>query len=205
MTIKKKYSMAFSTGSLFHHDSMKIASLYSDIGDWKKVRETVSKENILQARTLTTVEIISREIISRLKLLSDNELTVLTEGSPQDQEYILWIAVCRRYRFIYEFAVEVLREKYLTLQYELNYDDFDAFFNSKASWHEELERITDSTRKKLRQVLFRILREVGLLTPDNMILPAMLSSEIIKAVKETSRKDFSVFPVSESDLTKWVK
>ena len=204
-TKKTKYSMSFSTGGLFHHDSVRIAMLYSDSGNWTKVREIVVEQNILQTRTLASTQRASREICSRLKLLSDKELIVLIEGSSQDQAYILWLAICRRYRFIYEFAVEVLREKFLTLQYEIKYEDFDAFFNAKAAWDEDFDRITDSTRKKLRQVLFKILREAGLISPEHLIIPAILSSDVLKAVENTSRKDLSIFPVAESDLKEWAK
>lgn len=200
-----KYSMSFSTGGLFHHESVRITRLYFDLGNWAKIRDTVVDKNILQTRTLASAKRISREICSRLKLLSDDELRVLIEGSPQDQAYILWLAVCRRHRFVYEFAVEVLREKFLTLQYELHYEDFDAFFNAKAAWSDELESITDSTRKKLKQVLFKILKEAGLLSPENHIIPVILSSEVFKAIENTSGKDFSVFPVAETDLKEWAK
>jgi len=108
---KVKYSMSFSTGGLYHQESVKVAQLYLESGDWVKVRDTIIQENILQTRTLASAKKISEEIRSRLKLLTDQELGVLTEGPSQDQAYILWLSVCRRYRFIYEFAVEVLREK----------------------------------------------------------------------------------------------
>ena len=41
----------------------------------------------------------------------------MVEGSSQEQKAVLWLAVCRHYRFIHEFATEVLREKFLTYQY----------------------------------------------------------------------------------------
>jgi hypothetical protein len=36
----------------------------------------------------------------------------------------------------------------------LTYDDFDAFYAAKAEWEPDLERISETTRKKLRQILF---------------------------------------------------
>ncbi|NCO20267.1 MAG: DUF1819 family protein, partial [Gammaproteobacteria bacterium] len=29
-----RYSMSFTTGSLFHRESVKLAALYLDLGDW---------------------------------------------------------------------------------------------------------------------------------------------------------------------------
>jgi hypothetical protein len=149
--------MSFITGSLFRHESVKLAALYIDLGDWNSVRDKVIAENLLQTRTLNTLKRVCLEVISRLRTLSPGELECLVEGSHQEQAYLLWLAVCRRYRFIADFAVEVLRERYITLKGDLTLDDFDSFFNRKSEWHLELDEITPSTRGKLRQVLFKML------------------------------------------------
>src|SRR6266404_4752627 len=51
-----------------------------------------------------------REIVNRLKRLSEEELQLLLEGERSEQVALLWLAACRAYRFIGEFAVEVLNE-----------------------------------------------------------------------------------------------
>ena len=196
----ERYSMSFTTGSLFHRESVKLAALYLDLGDWNSVRDKVIAENLLQSRTLNTLKRVCREIVSRLKTLSSGELEFLVQGSHQQQAYLLWLAVCRRYRFIADFAVEVLRERYITLKTDLSYEDFDSFFNQKSEWHSELDEIRPATRSKLRQVLFKILREADLLTADNMINAAMLSPRLLDVILQGSRRDVLYFPVFESDL-----
>lgn len=195
-----RYSMSFTTGSLFHRESVKLASLYLDLGDWNAVRDKVITENLLQTRTLNTLKRVCREVISRLKTLSRGELELIVEGYHQEQGYLLWLAVCRRYSFIADFAVEVLRERYITLKNDLNYEDFDFFFNRKSEWSLELDKITPATRSKLRQVLFKMLREADLLTANNMIHAAMLSSRLLELIYQSSLRDLVYFPVFESEL-----
>jgi hypothetical protein len=192
--------MSFTTGSLFHRESVKLAALYLDLGDWNAVREKVIAENLLQARTISSLKRTCRELLSRLMNLNSGELAFLVESSHQEQTYLLWLAVCRQYRFIADFAVEVLREHYITLKTELNYEDFDAFFNRKSEWHSELDAIRLASKNKLRQVLFRILREADLLTDNNRINAAMLSPSLLKLIHQGSRRDVLYFPVFESDL-----
>jgi hypothetical protein len=96
--------------------------------------------------------------------------------------FILPDTTGRYYRFIREFAVEVVRERFVTLRSDLHYDDFDAFYNAKAEWHEELEKNSLSTRNKLRQVLFRMLREADLLTKNNVIKVALLTPRLVKTI-----------------------
>ena len=195
-----RYSMSFTTGSLFHCESVDLVKLYLDLGNWNSVRDKVVAENLLQTRTLNTLKRVCREVISRLRTLSSGELEFLVEGNHQEQAYLLWLAVCHRYRFIADFAIEVLRERYISLKADLTYDDFDSFFNRKSEWHLELDEITPTTRGKLRQVLFKILREADLLAANNMIHAAMLSPRLLDLIHQGSRRDILHFPVFESDV-----
>jgi hypothetical protein len=192
--------MSFTTGTLLLQESSKLAGLYRELGSWDAVRVLVDSENILQTRTVKSSKSLSKVIISRLKGLAPEELQLLVEGSPQEQRYLLWIAVCRRHRFIAEFATEILRERYICLKTQLPYDEFDTFFNGKAAWHPALEGLRPSTRGKLRQVLFKMMREADLLTDDFTIKGAMITPDLVKAIPATNRNDLLCLPVYENDL-----
>ncbi|MBJ6802707.1 DUF1819 family protein [Geomonas propionica] len=195
-----RYIMSFTTGGLFHRESVKLATLYLDLRDWDSVRKKVIAENLLQTRTLNTLNRLCREVVSRLKTLSVGELELLADGSSQDQTFLLWLAACRRYKFIADFAVEMLRERYITLKADLTYTDFDSFFNQKSEWHSELDEISLATRRKLRQVLFKMLREADLLSANGVINAAMLSPKLLDVLSQGSHRDLSYFPLFESDL-----
>ena len=195
-----KYCMAFTAGGLFYHESLKIALLFLDLDNWNSVKHTVTAENLLQARTINTLERVWREVVSRLKTLSSSELEFLVDSDRQDQVYLLWLAVCRRYRFIADFSVEVLRERYISLKTDLTYEDFDSFFNRKSEWHKELDELSSGTRSKLRQVLFKILREADLITASNKINAAMLSPRMLEVLCRSNPRDVLYFPIFETDL-----
>lgn len=197
---KDKYNLSFTSGGMCRRESVKLAELYLEHSDWSTVRDKVVAENLLQARTLNTLKRVCREVISRLKTLSRDELEYLVTGSHQEQAYLLWVAVCRRYRFIAEFAVEVLRERYITLKTDLAFEDFDTFFNRKSEWHLELDKISPTTKSKLRQVLFRMLKEADLLTSNNIINGAMLTPSMLQAIQQPGCRDLLYFPVFESEL-----
>ena len=199
----KKYSMSFTTATLLYRESITIAELYSEMGDWRAVRDKVVAENLLQMRTQNASERICSETISRLKHLTPAQLTLLQEGSPTEQRFLLWLAVCKRYRFIYDFAVEVVREKFLRLDLELSYEDYDAFFYDKAEWHPEVERVATRTRKKQREFLFKMMREAELLTVDRQIIPVLLTPNSIEVIGQDSAAHFAIFPVYDADIKEW--
>lgn len=195
-----RYSMSFTTGGIFYCESVMLAAIYLDLGDWNAVRTSVIANNVLQTRTVSTLKRVCREVISRLMTLSTVELKFLADGSRQEQVYLLWLAVCRYYKFIADFAIEVLHERYISMKGDLHFDDFDAFFNRKAEWHLELDKITPATRSKLRQVLFKMLREADFLTANNTIHAAMLSPKLLELIYQGNRREILHFPVFESKL-----
>lgn len=201
----EKYNFSFTAGGLLHFESVKVAELYMREKNWDKVRQAVLANNLLQFRTITTSERLCREICLRLELLSDDELQILVDGSRQEQLNILWLAICRRHRFIYDFAVEVVREKYLHLDTEVRQGDYDVFFNAKADWHPELEKLSDSTRSKLRQVVFKMLREAELLNKTNTINPGMLTPRLVKTIARHSKSDLTIFPASDLEIRELLK
>ena len=194
-----KYRMSFSTGGLFVAQSALLAELYLDLADWGQVRTRAIEENLLQTRTVSSANRISWEICHRLGELDGQELELLIGSDHSEQASLLWLAVCRRHAFIAEFAVEVILEHVLTYHYDLSYDDFDIFFNAKMEWHQELENIKQSTRNKLRQVCFRMMREAQILGDNNTIIPAMLSPRLLQILCH-HRDDLRFFPAMENTL-----
>jgi len=47
---------------------------------------------------------------------------ILVDGTRSEHNCQLWLATCKRYSFIQEFASEVLREKFLCMETELTSD-----------------------------------------------------------------------------------
>lgn len=192
------YSMSFTTAPLLRQETLVLVALFDELSDWEQVRERAVSENRLQLRTANSARRITSELISRLKLLSPDELAMLREGAPQEQGYLLWLAVCRRYRFIYDFAVEVVREKYLRLDLTLEAADYDVYFEGKAEWHPEVERVAATTRRKGRQFVLRMLREADLLSRSDQITPALLTPALVDAIRAVNPADLAVFPAPDA-------
>lgn len=198
--VSDDYQMSFTTGGLFFHESLRVAELYEKTGDWRKIRKQVLSENILQARTESSSKRRAWEICSRLALLTKNQLRLLGTGSRQEQQYLLWLAVCKRYAFIRDFSVEIIREKYLRMDLNLHRADYNIFFDEKAQWHENLDKLKDSTKNKLRQVLFKTMREAEIISPENMIIPALLTKNLVRVFAEDNQSWLTIFPVSDTEI-----
>ena len=201
---QKKYLMSFTTGGLFHTESLLLLEMYLNTQNWDDVYQYSLDNNTLQTRVVSTSKRVLKEIINRLKTLTDDELHLLKNGSVSEQKYLLWLGTCRRYIFLHDFATEVIRERYLTLKYDLPVEEYESFFVSKEQWHEELEKITEGSRYKQRTVVFKILREADIIDTNKLILPAILTDELISAIAKKDANDLAIFPVSDIDLQRAV-
>ncbi len=133
-----------------------------------------------------------------MSALADREIEMLSDATASERGHLMWVAACRQYDLIGEFAEEVLRERFLTLAGTVSHDDYDSFYRTKAMWHEELDAVSSATYKKLRQVLFRMMVEAGLLTPDGAIEPVLLSARITASLAASTPSEVRFFPTRES-------
>lgn len=192
-----KYGMSFIVGGLFFNESIQLAELYVELSDWKTTREQAVATNLFQANKISSLRRIVHEVSKRLSALTHAELVFFTEASVQEQKQLVWLAICRRYRFVAEFAEEVLRENFLALKNQVTHDDFEAFFNRKAEWAPELEQLAVSTKQRVRPIIFKLMTEADLITKGRTINPAIFSSKMLAILQEDSSSDLRLFPSFE--------
>lgn len=193
-----RFALSFTSGGLLAREADVITTVYLRERDWTEVRNAVTNGNLLQSRTVSSSARVTRETIQRLSTFDDAELELLADGSPTERCQLMWVAACRRYELIGDFAEEVLRERFLLLTPTLDFEDFERFIVKKGLWHPELDELKPSTRAKLRQNLFRMLHESGLLSERGEIVPAVLSERVHEVVVGQARSDVRFFPTNLS-------
>lgn len=189
---KQKLNMSFTVGSLLTRESMQFIELYNKRQDWIEAKREAVKTNTLQTRKISSCQRIVTELYSRLKLLNPKELNLLINGSRIDQSHILWLALCRKYRFIHDFATNVIKNKLIRFDFQLKDSDFNLYFDSQELIYPELEKISEKQKNKLRQILFRSLKEAGLVDKNKLIKQFIASRELIEAIEVN---DLVIYPL----------
>lgn len=192
-----KYRMSFSVGGLLVKESVALAQAYRANETWPEARERLMSEGISSFPKLASQTRVLREVFDRIGHLTDAERIYLIEVADRlEQQALVWLAVCRTYRFVKEFAVEVVAERYQSWRFDLGLEVFDRFLAEKAESDQGLAKLSPSTCAKLRQVLFRIMRESELLSDDGKIQPVWLSVRMKALIEETNPADLLIFPGS---------
>lgn len=189
-----RYALSFTSGTLLANEAAIVAPIYLRERDWEVTRTLAQTENLLGTRAARSNTRTLGALVPRLQLLSDDELEIVSDGTSTERGHLMWAAACRKYAFIGEFAEEVLRERFLTLAGTVSYKDYDSFYRAKAMWHDELDGVTASSYQKLRQVLFKMTVEAGLLTKQGCIEPALLSSRVAACLDLRTPSDIRFFP-----------
>ena len=189
------YKMSFAVGGLHLNESVEVARLHKRSEAWDATLERALEGGITSLPKVASRRRTLREIVNRISTLDEDELDYLIEGADrQDQKALLWLATCRAYRFVREFATEVIHERFLSFQLDLPLESFDVLFAAKAEWDEGLNAISAMTRAKLRQVLFRMMREASVITEDNRILSAYVSPRLKAILATKNSREIILFP-----------
>ncbi|RPE67328.1 putative inner membrane protein DUF1819 [Pacificibacter maritimus] len=192
---QQDYKMSFSTGGLFLNESLEVARLHVEGEPWENTILRAMDEGATSLPKSASNRRSLREISNRLlKLTAEERSYFLEKADRSDQQALLWIAACRAYRFVREFAVEVVRERYLSYQLDLPLESFDILLAAKAEWDEGLAGLSRSTQLKLRQIMFRMMREAGIISEDRRIQTAILSTYLKNMIEEHNSGELAVFP-----------
>ncbi len=196
----EEYRLSFTSGGLLYEESTRIAAIQSEIGDWEQTRMKAQTENVLQARTPSSNSRRVREVCARLQNLTDRQFRLFQDSVQADQLLLLWLAVCKRYVLLREFADQVVRNHFLSLQLVLGREEFDRFMENSSVWHPEVENLSQSTKTKLGSVTYQMLREAGILSAQLLIQPVLLSREIARAIVVDSVELLHIYPIADSDV-----
>lgn len=189
------YKMSFVTGGLFLNESIEVARIHVPGEAWEETIRRALEHGVSSLPKAASRRRTLREIVNRISTLDDKELSYLVEDADrQDQQALLWLATCRAYRFVREFATEVIHERFLSFKLDLPLESFDVLFEAKAEWDEALNGISATTRAKLRQVLFRMMREASVITAESRILAAYVSPQLKAMLARNCPSDLDLFP-----------
>jgi hypothetical protein len=196
-----KYKLSFTAASLRLNEMVKVASALMD-DDSTNLNEVRDSRIVFGSVKNRTTEREFREIKHRLEKLTPDQLEVLVHGDLISQKQIAFLGVCKHYDLIRDFTVDVIRDKALVFDYQIRESDFNSFINSKISTHPELEEFSETTLKKGKQVMFRILEQAGIINNvvDKKIQPQLLQKDVIKSIVVDDPKWLRIFLMPDTDI-----
>jgi hypothetical protein len=162
--MQSRYSFTFTAASLRPELMRIVADIFLASDGWEMAKERILSTNALQCRTTGSAARLERELRQRLQHLTLPQLTLLAESQAEDRAAMAWLATCKHSSFVFDFAAMALREKLASHDPVLRLSDYESFVDLQAVSHPELSALTPTSKAKIRQVLFHMLGESGLLS-----------------------------------------
>ena len=202
MNKEVRYSFSFTGASALITETLAIAEEYRRLRDWRAVESVLYENNTLSKVKQSTFKREFSEIKKRLSTLTDEQLAIMLDGTLDDAKAIILLALVKTYSFLYDFIVDVLRNKYLLFDTTLTDIDYFKFFNLKSLTRSELNELTEITTKKVKQVIFKILEQVGLVTnlKTGSLIRPFLSEETIHAILVDDPSMLNAFLYSNEEI-----
>jgi hypothetical protein len=186
------YNLSFTFGGLLLPESTEIAHAYVQSEDWEAVRQQVMNENILQKTRLESRKRYFRGLLQRFKAAYRWELECIAGSELEAKRAVLFLIMCRNYEFIRDFYIEVVRRKLLLNDFSLHDYEYYAFFEQKLEEHPELNELSDSSTQKVRAIVLKVHREVGILEKDKaktQLSFPLVPQEVQELYKEHGMED----------------
>mgnify|MGYP006374102231 FL=1 len=202
MINKTRYTFSFTGASALITETLVIAEEYNSLKDWKAVEKSLVEKNLLNKVKRATFKREFSEIRKRLSLLTNDQLYLMIHGSFDDSKAMILLALVKTYSFLSDFIVEVIRNKYLLFDTVVSEIDYIKFVNTKSLSHNELNAITEVTAKKVKQVIFKLLEQVGLITQakNGSILKPILNSKVLDVIVDNDPALLNAFLFSNEEI-----
>ena len=186
-----KYEFSLTGSSLRVNEMILFATKYINEGllEFKSDKGTTNKRMV-------------SEFKKRIDNLTVNQQELLLNSNFSNQKQLAFLSACKTYSLLRDFVIEVVREKYLIMDYNLTETDYISFIRRKEINHDELANLTDQTQAKVKQVVFKILEQAGIINNvrDKEIQLQLLGGSTKKSIIEDNPEWLKIFLLSDMDI-----
>jgi hypothetical protein len=177
-------------GSLMVRESRIVAELLLAGVDDAAWKAAILDENRLQKARPATARRMAQAVRKRLVRLPAPFWQVLIEGDDQLATQVAFCAALARNLLLMEFMETVVVDAFVTHAERLEPYQWDDFLADRAFRDPAILGWTEASRRKMGQVAFRMLTEVGLMgdTRNRKLRPLLIRDEVMNLLQQ---HDFS--------------
>ena len=179
---------------MFHEMRVTAGLMQGGLTD-EEILAAIIRDNLFQFPTEKSIKQLSRACIRRLRNLQDEGLVadIATQPVAVAKQLCLY-AFMKESRLVWDFMITVIGEKYRSCNLNFNKMDLNVFFMQLQEQNDAVASWSDSTIKKIKQILARLLVENEYLDDlkDEDLNPVILSSQLEQTIRANG--DEVVFP-----------
>ncbi|MFZ4856024.1 MAG: DUF1819 family protein [Desulfuromonadaceae bacterium] len=182
MKPEKVYHAELTGGSLLLRESREISRLLLSGPDAKSWQRAIAVDNVLQKTSPATAKRMATLIRKRLELMPRELWVMVADGTSEVATQCLLAAAIKHSRLLGDFMQQVLRRLYRAFTPKLEIREWEAYLVECAHIDPTVSTWSTITRKKMGQVVYRILTEAGYLdnSREHRLQPVLIAPEVSK-------------------------
>lgn len=182
---QKIYNGAITREQFMFYELRITAKLICEGMKKDKITELIIQDNLFQYPTEKSIKRMSAACINRLESMGDKKLIEAIANQPSETaKQICLYAMMKQNRLVWDFMITVIGEKYRVQDLSFGKIDVNTFFARLQEQDVIVASWSDSTVKKIKQVLVKTLVE----------------SEYLDSVKATRLNPILLNPILENSI-----
>ncbi len=175
-------------GALMERESRLLARLLLEDVDAKVYKERLFGDNLLQKRSVKTVQRQAILIKKRLDLLGKEGWELINKGSSETVRQTLLVACIMNNRLVGDYLLNVVQEHLRLFEKQLKPRAWSNFIEEVEHRAPIVKTWSVGTKYKLGQVTHKILAEAGIIenTRNKRFLPFFLSPEVASFLRKNN-------------------
>lgn len=189
VSVNSKYNGSLTREQFLFHEMRITAKLLNDGLTEEEAINKIINDNLFQYPTERLVKNLARVCINRLNSLGDKTLVsaIATQSSEVAKQICLY-SMMKYNRLVWDFMITVIGDKYKQQNLSFSKIDVNAFFMRLQEQDDNVSTWAESTVKKIKQVLVRILVENNYLdnTKSDHLNPVLIYSILENSIRNNN-------------------
>ena len=193
--MKSDYNGGLTREKFLFYEIRIVASLYLQGYSKQDIIQKITADNMFQFPTERMISSIAGTCLKRIEALDSETLVYHLANAQADvAKQINLYAMMKQNLLVWDFMVTVIGEKYRTQELEFSRKDLNVFFFRLQEQNDDVASWTDTTIKKLKQVLTKSLVECEYLDSikSEKLNPVNLCPELEDEIR--TKKDLAALP-----------
>lgn len=175
------YNGGLTREQFLYYEIKTVARLICEKKNRNEIIQEVFENNLFQFPTERMIKSIAKTCFKRIDALDSETLVYyLANSSAEVAKQINLYAIMCENSIVYDFMTEVIGEKFRTRQFDFSGKDINVFFMELGEKVPAIDDWSESTVKKIKQVLTKFLVECGYLETgkSQVLMPVYLYPEL---------------------------
>jgi len=162
------YLVSFTAGGLLHEETISLSPYYND-DKIESISEQIANNSLMKTNSQASRQRMIQEIKKRYLAVGEKFYGNFDQFTIVEQKLIIFYSCMKTYKILFDFMLDVIIEKWLSMDLEVDINDVERFLDKKSNVQNDIEDWSSQTRRKIITVLVRMLNEVGMLENNTLV------------------------------------